>query len=86
MKCVFWEVGTGILNIISTKSRMRGTIPPLPPYALMVWCSVKKKSTGIALPLPYLFIFVQSLLGRNDDVCFVLTYTSQIPQIPSFKV
>jgi hypothetical protein len=32
-------------------SRMRGAMPPLPQYAFMAWCSVKK-STGTALPLP----------------------------------
>jgi len=25
-------------------SRMRGAIPPLPQYAFMAWCSVKKKA------------------------------------------
>jgi len=34
-------------------SRMRGDIPPLPQYAFMAWCSVKRKGTGTALPLPY---------------------------------
>jgi len=32
---------------------MRGTIPPLPQYAFMVWCSVKKKAQTT---LPYLYI------------------------------
>jgi len=27
-------------------SRMRGDIPPLPQYAFMAWCSVKRKGTG----------------------------------------
>jgi len=25
------------------RSKMHGAIPPLPQYALMAWCSVKKK-------------------------------------------
>jgi hypothetical protein len=25
------------------KSRMRGAIPPLPQYAVMAWCSIKRK-------------------------------------------
>jgi len=28
------------------RSIMRGVIPPLPQYAFIVWCLVKKKSTG----------------------------------------
>jgi len=35
------------------RSRMRGTKPPLPQYAFMAWCSVKK-SAGATLSLPYL--------------------------------
>jgi hypothetical protein len=31
---------------------MRGAIPPIPQYAFMAWCSVKK-TTGITLPLLY---------------------------------
>jgi hypothetical protein len=34
------------------RPRMLGAIPSLPQYALMAWCSVKKKSTGATLPLP----------------------------------
>jgi len=30
---------------------MLGALPPLPRYAFMAWCSVKK-STGTTLPLP----------------------------------
>jgi hypothetical protein len=33
---------------------MHGAVPPLPQYAFMVWCSVKK-STGTTLPLPFTF-------------------------------
>jgi hypothetical protein len=34
---------------------MRVAIPPLPQYAFMAWCSVKKESIGTTLPLPLLF-------------------------------
>jgi hypothetical protein len=32
---------------------MSGAVPPIPRYAFMAWCSVKK-STGTALVLPVL--------------------------------
>jgi hypothetical protein len=35
---------------------MRGAIPPLPQYAFMAWCSVKK-GTGRTLPLPFIMTF-----------------------------
>jgi hypothetical protein len=43
------------LTSIKCRGRMRGTIPPLPQYAFMVWCSVKK-STGTTLPLPLIHL------------------------------
>jgi hypothetical protein len=38
---------------LELRSRMRGAIPPLPQYASMAWCSVKKKSAGTNLRLPF---------------------------------
>jgi hypothetical protein len=32
---------------------MRGTIPPVPQYASMSWCSVKNTGTTVPLPLPF---------------------------------
>jgi hypothetical protein len=40
---------------------MRGAIPPLPQYTFMAWYSVKRKGTGIILPLPY--------YGGNTNAC-----------------
>jgi hypothetical protein len=37
----------------SAKVKMRGAIFPLPKYAFMAWCSVKKNSTGQFYLLPY---------------------------------
>jgi len=37
-----------------------GCVPPLPQYAFVAWCSVKRKHTGITLPLP-----------RTDPVYFL---------------
>jgi hypothetical protein len=41
------ESGRGVKLItyfrLVPRSILRGAIPPLPPYASMAWCSVKKK-------------------------------------------
>jgi hypothetical protein len=41
---------------------MHGAIPPLPQYAFMVWCSVKK-----AQGLLYLCLLSWNLLGRTEE-------------------
>jgi hypothetical protein len=45
-------------------SRMCGSIPPLPQYAFMVWCSVKEKKAQGQLYLyllPYSKNFIQHI-------------------------
>jgi hypothetical protein len=45
---------TTYLNLVP-RSRMRGAIPPLPQYAFMAWCSVKK-STDTTLTFTILIL------------------------------
>jgi hypothetical protein len=45
---------------------MGGAIPPLPQYAFMACCSVKEKSTGTTLPLP--FIPYLRALGNTGSI------------------
>jgi hypothetical protein len=47
---------------------MSGTIPPLPQYAFMAWCSFKK-STGTTLPL-------RRDMGLHLSDCFPFRRTS----------
>jgi len=42
---------------------MCGSVPPLPKYGFMAWCSVKKRP-GTTLPLAFT---VGSLLGRGKS-------------------
>jgi hypothetical protein len=44
---------------------MNGAIPPLPQYAFMAWCSVKR-STGTTLPM-------KSLSGLTGHVVSIIT-------------
>jgi hypothetical protein len=48
---------------------MRGVILPLPQYAFMAWCSVKK-NTGTNLPLPNRF--TPEIFTPRDFCCKVL--------------
>jgi hypothetical protein len=48
---------------------MRGAIPPLPQYAFMVWCSVKKiTGTTLALPIPYRIAYRKKKLWLQDGL------------------
>jgi hypothetical protein len=40
---------------------MRGSVPPFPRYAFMLWCSVKAEEL-LPLPLPSTFITLRTLL------------------------
>jgi hypothetical protein len=44
---------------------MSGAIPPLPQYAFMEWCSVKKTITGTILPF---LLYLYKCLSRNIKV------------------
>jgi hypothetical protein len=53
------------------RSRMRGAIPPLPQYAFMVWCSVKKKAQGqLYLCTLTLLVHVAISLAININLSF----------------
>jgi hypothetical protein len=40
----------------SAEVKVRGAVPTLSQYAFMVWCSVKKSTGTLTLPLPLLFL------------------------------
>jgi hypothetical protein len=55
-----WVPGALSLGV---KRLRRGAVLPLPRYAFMVWCSVKK-STGTTLPLNIYLVFSERLYWR----------------------
>jgi hypothetical protein len=55
---------------------MRGAILPLPQYAFMAWCSVKK-STGTALPLGYCSFFIHALEQTNRSILITSPFVLQ---------
>jgi hypothetical protein len=70
---------------------MDGAIPPLPQYAFMAWCSVKKESTGTNLDYPSrLEILPEPWFGhpynviiRNPSyVCSVYVYQINVECFP----
>jgi hypothetical protein len=65
---------------------MRRAMPPLPQYAFMVWCSVKK-GTGTSLTLPFTVYTFHIFENCGDflsvqfysvtDACIYVKYLSQ---------
>jgi hypothetical protein len=51
---------------------MRGAIPPLPQYAFMAWCSVKKSQGHVYL---YLYLY---LCGHSIGIVKVLIWKTQL--------
>jgi hypothetical protein len=44
---------------------MRGAIPPLPLYAFMAWCLVKKKQGQL-----YLYLFLKALTALRGPLAY----------------
>jgi hypothetical protein len=58
---------------------MRGAIPPLPHYAFIAWCLVKKKSRGTTLPFLPFYEYSETFTGeRNLGILVRIKYTRYV--------
>jgi hypothetical protein len=64
-----WKLTTQ-LNLVP-RSRLCGSIHPLLQYVFMVWCSVKKKSTGTTLPFTFTLTHNREAVSVRRRVCFL---------------
>jgi hypothetical protein len=61
---------------------MYGTLPPLPQYAFMAWCSVKKKEGQEQLYLYFIYPYPTVALTTTNPN---MNYIGIEPRPPSYK-